>query len=318
MSMNNQRLLQKASLTLSDFGGDNAPLTVEQINTFLRLAITPQVMLPDVRTVMSNAASWQESKINFDERVMRLGTEGVRNREDDRISPDTGIVEIVTTLLRGEIPISDEVMEDQVERAGFGNTIMTMAAEAVGRDIEELMINGDTASTDSFLRGFDGWLKQANSGEGNRYNASGDGPDYQTIFNKLLTLLPDRYKRDKANMRFYVPTQLEEKYRDQLAQRGTALGDAILEGSRQLKYQEIPIKAVPLLNITSGTPDHSFVLLTHKQNLYAGYRRQVRLQNWYDPREGLYSFVISARVDAKVAHVPATSIATNVDVDTAS
>ena len=326
MSISNQRMLEKAALSLADFGGaGEAPLTIEQINTFLRLAITPQVMLNDVRTVMSNASKWQESKLNFDERILRVGTEGVRNVENDRVKPGTGIVEISTTLLRGEIPISDEVMEDQVERAGFGNTVMTMAAEAVGRDIEELMINASpnatqpgTNTADTFLRAglassSHGWFYQAQQGsDANVVDFNNEGPDYQTMFNRLLTALPDRYKREKANMRFYVPVQLEEKYRDQIAQRGTALGDAILEGSRALKYQEIPIVGVPLININGN--NETTVLLSHKNNLYAGYRRQVRLQNWYDPREGQYSFVVSTRVDAKVAHVPATAVGINVDV----
>ena len=322
MVLSNQRMLEKATLTLSDFGGTTtAPLTIEQVQTFLRLAITNQAILPDVRTVMANANKWQESKINFDERIMRPGTELTRLVEADRISPGTGLIEISTVLIRGEVPISDEVMEDQVERAGFGNTVMSMVAEGAGRDIEELLVNGDTsyssanASDQAWFQQLDGWLKQAQGAGGNVVDATNIGQDYQTVFNRLLTALPDRYKRDKANMRFYVPTQLEEKYRDQLAQRGTVGGDAWLEGARQLKYQEIPIHPVPLLGITSGSPDTTFVMLSHRLNLYAGYRRQIRMETWRDPREGGTSFIVTARVDAKLAHVPATAIATGVNVE---
>ena len=108
-------------------------------------------------------------------------------------------------------------MEDQVERAGFGDTIMAMVAEGVGRDIEELMIQADSDDTEighgegvgSYLRLFDGWIKQCLTTTGaNVVDSVNDGDDYQRIFNKLLTSLPDRYKRDVNNMRFYVPPSL--------------------------------------------------------------------------------------------------------------
>ncbi len=326
MGLTNQELLQKAVLSTADFGGaGEAPLTIEQVREFLRLAILPQTMLPDVRPVMSNANTWQESKINFDARIMRPGIEGERNVFSDRIKPGTGVVEIITSLLRGEVPITDETMEDQVEQAGFGDTIMAMVAEGAGRDVEELFIRGDTDDSfighgegvGSFLRLSDGWLKLAGTSAGfNLLDATSDGQDYQAIFRKLINLLPDRYKRDVQNMRFYVPLRLEEKYRDQLAARATAGGDAWLEGTRPLTYQSIRIMGVPNFPIdATTTPDTSFILLSHRMNLYAGWRRQIRMETFRDPREGLTSFIVTARVDAEVAHVPATAIANNVDVD---
>ena len=352
MTTLNRRMLEKATMTTGDFTGDASGgiLTIEQIETFLRLAITRQSMLPDVRTVMANANKWQENKINFDSRILRAGTEGTRLVDADRIRGVHGTIEISTTLLRGEVPISDEVMEDQVEREGFGNTIMTMVAEAAGRDVEDLLINGDTSiasagggtigdigigtaaaaagnvSDRAYYEVLDGWLKQALSGAGaNVINFATMGDDYQSLFTQMVVDMPDRYKRDKANMRFYVSDTLEEKYRDQLAQRGTVLGDKLLEGTQELKYQGIPIKGVPLMRINPGVVDtsadtvgtegnHSFVLLTHRQNLYAGFRRQIRMETWRDPREGGTSFVVTTRVDAKVAHVPATVLAHNVNV----
>jgi len=317
MALSNQELLQKAALTTADFGGaGEAPLTIEQVEEFLRLAITPQAMLPEVRTVKSNAATWQESKIEFGARIMKPGTESSRLAEGDRTKPTTGLVEIVTTLIRGEVPVSDEVLEDQVERAGFADKLMAMIAEAVGRDVEELFIQGDTTSGDSYLALKDGWLKLAENGSGaNVYAAAADAQDYQTIFNKLLTSLPDRFKRNIQDMRYFVPQRIVEKYRDILSARGTPLGDFALEGVRDLVYQGIKIIGVPLFPIVAGTPDTSKILLSHRMNLYAGYRREVRMETFRDPREGATSFVVSSRVCPQIAHVAATAIATGVNVE---
>ena len=301
MALSNEELLRKAAFTTGDLDGANeAPLSVEQVKAFLRLAITPQVMLPDVRTVTSLAAKWAESKIDFSQRVMRPGTEGERLAFSDRVKPGTDKVEISTTLIRGEVPISDEALEDQVEQAGFADTLVTMIADAVGRDVEDLMINGDTTSGEAYLALFDGWIELAN--DANTYAAAGDAQDYQEIMRNLLVSVGDKYKRDTANMRFYAPMRLVELYRDILAARGTPLGDLHLEGARELMYQGYKIVGVPLMKVTAGSPDVSDILFTHRQNLYAGWRRAIKLESFRDPREGATSFIVTARVDAKIGH----------------
>lgn len=316
MALGNDELLRKATLQTPDFDGvGEAPLTIQQVQEFLRIAILPQDMLPGVRTVTSNAALWQESKLDFAARILRPGTEGERLISGERVKPTTGIVEIVTVLVRGEVPVTDEVMEDQVERAGFSDTITTMVAEGAGRDIEELMIQGDTNSGDAYLALTNGWLVLAQGAGGNVVSVAASGQDYQSIFNEMLVNQPDRFKRNKQDQRFYVPKRLEEKYRDILAARGTPLGDLMLEGGRTLRYQEIEITGVSQFPITSANPDTAQILLTNRKNLYAGFRRNIRMETFRDPREGQTSFILTARVDPEIAVVESTVIATNVDVE---
>jgi hypothetical protein len=307
----NEELLQKATYTTDALVAQGTSLSIEQVTTFLRLAITPQVMLPDVRTVTSAAAKWQEAHIDFASRVLRPGTQGTRLADADRVNPQTEMVEIDTVLVRGEVPISDEVMEDNFEREGFGNTVMAMVAEASGRDIEDLMLNGDTSSGDAYYALTDGWVKRLQGTGSNVLTGSTYGDDYQSLFLALLQQLPAKYKLDKPNMRFYVPLMLEENYRASLAGRGTPLGDAILSGSQPLMFQDVAIVPVPLLNVNSS--NQGPVILAHRLNLYAGFHRQIRMETWRDPREGATSWVITARVAPNVGHVPATAIATNVN-----
>lgn len=311
MGIANEELLRKATFTTDALVAQGTSLSIEQVTTFLRLAITPQVMLPDVRTVTSAAAKWQEAHIDFADRVLRPGVQGARLADADRVQPQTEMIEIDTVLVRGEVPIADEVMEDNFEREGFGNTVMAMVAEASGRDIEDLMINGDTTSGDSFYALCNGWLKLCQTGGSSVVNGATYGDDYQALFLSMLQELPAKYKRDKPNMRFYVPLSLEENYRASLAARGTPLGDALLSGSQPLMFQDVAIVPVPLLNIsgTTGT-----VLLAHRLNLYAGFHRQIRMETWRDPREGATSWVITARVAPAVGHPAATVVATSVQV----
>lgn len=317
MALGNEELLRKATLTTGDFGGaGEAPLSVAQVREFIKLLSAKQVFLPDVRRVTSTANKWQESIVDFNGRITKPGTEATRLAEGERVKPTTGSVEISTVLLRAEVPISDEALEDNVAESGFANDLELMIADQFGTDVEELMVNGDTESADTYLAQIDGWLVQAEGASGHTLAASSFGKDYQTIFKRLLQSVPNRHKRNLVqDGRFYVPVTLEEEYRDILSSRGTPLGDVTLQGTGELRYQGIQIVGAPSIAVKSGSPDTSHVLLANRNNLYAGFRRSMTLETFRDPREGATSFVVTARVDAKVAVPDATAIAKEVNVE---
>jgi len=322
MAISNKELLEKATLVSTsgtDFGGEGqAPLSVEQVRDFIKLMAAEQVFLPDVRTVTSPAATWEESIVDFGERITHGGTQATRLEAEQRAKPSTGNVTITTTLLRAEVPVSDEVFEDNVAGEGFANDLEVLIADRFGFDVEELLVNGDTESEDAYLKLNDGWLKLAEGEAGNVVEAAGDGQDYQNIFKKLLQSIPDRFKRGlQQNGRYYVPIRLYESYIDQLADRGTSLGDFTLENQKDLRYQGIllkPAAVIPIVAGEEGAADTSKILLAQRQNLYAGYQRRMRMETFRDPREGATSFVVTARVDSEIAVPEATAIATEVDV----
>ncbi|KKK82455.1 hypothetical protein LCGC14_2803210 [marine sediment metagenome] len=315
--LSNKELLEKAALETDDFGGaGEARLTVEQAEAFIQIAIKEQAMLKDVRTVLNNAATWEENRLSFGRILKPASAAGVgeqgRLTDANRTQPTTGIVIMSTRLFRGEVLISDSVMEDNTEREGFSGTITSMIAEQCGLDVEDLFINGDTTSSDDFLAEIDGWLKLVRDYNGGSqiHDATAD-LTFQDTLKALLQNLPSQFKKDKANMRFYVLDTVEEAYRDVLSARGTPLGDLVLEGTKDLRYQGIAIHPVPLFPVDATSGD-SQVLLTHKRNLYAGWRRQIVLEPYRDPRDGGTSFIVSTRVDAEVGYEPAAVIATNV------
>jgi hypothetical protein len=60
----------------------------------------------------------------------------------------------------------------------------------------------------------------------------------------------------------------------------------------------------------NGSDAGDKVLLVHPKNLYIGFRRQVKMETFRDPREGGTSFVVSVRTDTKLGHIDASVIAT--------
>ncbi|MDP9302938.1 MAG: phage major capsid protein [Actinomycetota bacterium] len=316
-----QELLRKSILTVGngegsgDFGGPNqATLSIEQARTFIQLMTAGQSIVNDVRRVDSSAAKWTESKLDFAGRITRPGVEANRLDYTQRAKVITGVVEIDTDLLRAEVPISDEVFEDNVGGDSIRQPIETLIADRVGYDVEELFVQGDEDSTDPYLALQDGWLKRARNG-GQTVDAStfDSGRDYQAVFKALLKAIPQRFLRNlRTQGAYYVPLRLEIEWRDVLAGRGTALGDIMLTSDNALKYQGIKIVGAGTFEPEDDT--NASILLTNANNLYAGYHRGIKFETFRDPREGYMSYVVSARVGGNIAVPEACAIADGVDI----
>ena len=189
------------------------------------------------------------------------------------------------------------------------------------RDMEELFLYANADSTtkpafpkadeggDAFCENLggppphDGWLLLSE----HLIDKEGAQPDTAVdLFRELLDALPsqqlDRYAR--SEWRFYVNSSLERRYREELGERMTALGDRALFENAPVFYQGIPVVPVPSLRLETrdmvggGDSDIANVtdcLLVHPMNLVAGFRREVQVDVQYQPRKGLFELTLSAR-----------------------
>jgi HK97 family phage major capsid protein len=309
-----QHWLEKATWTTADI---TAPaggglLSPEQAKEFLRVVIEASVIMKEARTETSNSPKFEVPRISFGSRILRAGTEGARLADADRVKPTTGLVTLSTVLFRGEVPVSDELFEDNVEKEKVADTIVAMLAEAVSRDIEEIAIKSDTARTASELQVFDqldGIIKsiQSNTPSGQKKNMTGY-TTYTDVFSDMVAALPPRYRRNPTELRLYVPYAHLDGYQRSLAARGTGLGDQAISDNlaTKLAFRGIPVVGVPMLSgtdqINGSNVDYStFAILAHPQNIIFGFHRQVRIEQWRDPREGVTSFLPSVRFDVKIA-----------------
>ena len=159
----NRTLLEKADLALADLTAGGGILLPAQAQKFMRLLIKQSVLMQLATVVPMASPKHQLSKIKFGSRILRPGQEATALAAADRARPDLSFLELDARLFKAEVHLSDEVLEDNIERGELRQTILEMIAEAAGRDMEEVIINGDTASADPFLATMDGLLKQTTS-----------------------------------------------------------------------------------------------------------------------------------------------------------
>lgn len=307
----NRTLLEKADLAIADLTAGGGILLPAQSQKFMRLLIKQSVLMQMATVVPMPAPKYQVSKIKFGSRILRPGKEGVALALNERARPDVSFLELDAQLFKAEVHLSDEVLEDNIERGELRQTILEMIAEAAGRDMEEIVINGDKTSADPFLAVLDGVVKQSTS---HVVDAAG-GPLTKNILRDLLKSLPNEYLRDKKAMSYLTSVDADLEYRNGLAERATVGGDKFLEDDTPVLYSGVPVVPVPLFpdNLGAGN-SQTVALLCNPKNVHVGIWRQIRLETFRDVSAGVLRIVATLRFDVKYADENGTAKAVNIQL----
>jgi len=309
--LDNRTILEKADLALSDLTTGGGLLQPAQAQKFIRILIDESVILKQGTVVPMKSPKQLVEKIRFASRILRPGAEATALPAADRSRPDLTKTELDAQLFKAEVRLNNEVLEDSIERGELRQTIMQLMAEAISRDMDEVIIQGDTTSADLFLATLDGILKQATSNVVDAVNATTN----KTIFKDMLKSMPSEFLRNKRMLRFYTSVDSEIDYRDSLADRATPMGDRRLEQDDQVFYSGVPVVDVPLFpEDLGGGNDTTNVLLTDPKNINVGIWRNIRVETDKDISEGVLVIVATLRFDVKFAEETAVVKTINVKV----
>lgn len=306
----NKTILEKADMALSDLttGGLLVP---EQAQRFIRILIDEAKVMKLATVTPMKSHTQETNKIRFGNRILRAGAENTALAAADRAVPQTSKVQLVAKLFKAQVDLTYEVLEDSIEQETLKNTIMQLMGEAIARDLDEILVRGDTASADTFLAQFDGILKSATS---NIVNAGGVALTKSTL-RDMLKAMPSPFLRDKSALRFMTSVDAEIDYRDSLSNRFTATGDRALDGAAPVGYGGVPVMDVPLFpeNLGAGA-DETNVLLLDPKNVNVGIWRQIQIETDKDIQAGKVIIVVTLRADMKYMHEPAVVKANAVKV----
>ena len=309
----NSTLLRKADIAIADLQANGGELSPEQGAAFIRKLIKQPTLIRACRVVEMVSPQRKINKIGFGSRILRAATSAVAlgapsaSGLGGRAKPTTSQIQLNTKEQIAQVNIPYDVMEDNIERAttadnglpntgpaGLRQTIIDLIAERAALDMEELGLLGDTAYTNgadaddqAFLSQFDGWQKIAGAG-GHVYDAAGT-PISKAILKQGLKSMPSQYQRNKAALNHFVSVNNETEYRDTLADRGTALGDQMTQGTSPTYAFGSPVIPVALMPETNG-------LYTDPLNLIFGIQRQVSMEFDKDIAARVYLIVLTARI----------------------
>lgn len=258
--VNNKDALNKAissAVTLASAG----KLNPEQSDRFIDYVFDETVLKEIARTIrFRNEEAWIE-KIGIGRRAAVPAAEGVDPGIRRGVNQSRVVLKPVEVMVPTEI--TSTYLEHNVEGESAEEHILRMFARQLANDWELLCIHGNTGGilvfqdeildngnttevvVDTYLALFNGWLKQAENG--NVVDAEG-GTLSASIFRKALKAMPTKYKKDKSNLVWVVPTSLEEAWRERMSARATNLGDQSMQTQNRLTPFGIMMVPVPLMS----------------------------------------------------------------------
>jgi hypothetical protein len=312
----NRSILEKADMAIRDLQDGGGYLLPAQAQKFMRLLIKQSELMGMATVVPMSAPKQQLPKIKFGSRVLRAGKEATRLLESERAKPDFSYLELDAKLFKAEVDLSDETLEDSVERGELRQTIMDLLAERIGLDMEEVLVLGDTTSPDPFLAQLDGVLVQTVS---HVVDAAGQKLTKDILFDGVRAL-PSEYLRVKKSLAWLTSVDMELGYRNTLAERATVGGDKWLETDTPVLYSGIPLKPIPLFPENLPAPfvapaappagggvapvvpvprDRTTIILANPKNLQVGIWRKIRIETWRDISAGVLRVVATLRFDVR-------------------
>jgi hypothetical protein len=306
----NSQLIRKADMVVSDLTSNGGYLNPEQSNAFIRKLLAAPTMLAQVRRVTMASPIRKINKISFASRILQPGAGGTgvttlgTGDTTTRSAPTTEQIILQTHEVIAIVYLPYDVIEDNIEggnvgtfneggnppmAGGFRDTIVTLIAERTAIDLEEQGLQGDTNSSDPYLRQTDGFLKLIQS---NIVDAGGDTIS-RTILKNGMKTLPSQYRRNRASLSHFLSTEQEIDYRDTIANRETSLGDAQLQSTAPVYAAGSPVQGVPLMPGSTG-------FLTNPLNLIFGVQRDIMMETDKIIKDRMYIIVVTARIAIQI------------------
>lgn len=297
----------RADVTSSGLSTGGA-LPTEAADRFIEIAQNATPLLAACRRVTMKSKDFRIPKIVMNGRMLKAApAEGAAS--STRVAPTTSEITLNSKPYQLSVKITDEMLEDNVERGKFESTLMGLIAEKVGVDTEEIALASDTGSLDTDLALQNGWLARITS---NVVDAA-DANVSQEIFETAHSAVPMRFRRGKHV--WYVQEHAGEAWRKVISGRQTTLGDAAILNGQIPPAVGGPVTQVGNMPVTpagGGRPAVSKILFTDPKNLILGFWREVRMEVERVARESSNYIIVTARMAFAVEHEAAASITDNV------
>ena len=299
--------VQKADMALSDLTS-GGKLVNDQWKRFYLVAIKGQVVMGRVRNVKLTRETTDIPKMTtFGTQVLHPGTESQGLTAAQRVKPGFGNVQITSTEVVAQVDYPRYALKDQVEGPAFKNTMITYLALHVKRDMENLIINGDTTSANTLLALFDGLLAGASS---NVFAASGSLSSSMLASTRMT--MPSEFKQ-QPNLAYFTNEYAYDNLWTEYESRGTGFGDSKLtQGGTSLPFRGKQVYEVPQWPDDLGGGTDTNVLFLDPKNFIFGLHENMEMDSEYNIRERTWTVVITMRLGQAFEHEPAVVKTTGV------
>lgn len=317
-------------------------LTYAQADRFLDYMWDATVLGDLVRTRRMRAVEEEIDTIAVGARLVRGATEAVDTGEN--VQPTFGKLSITTKKYRLDWELSSESLEDNIEGEALEDHIARLMATQMGNDLEDIAINGDTASSIPGIGVDDGWRKRAVAGA-HVVDNKGGLLDRST-FNKALKAMPRKYMARRNGLRFFTGSnalqdwlfsfqQVEAGFVNPESAAAAGLangvrtdGNAGFIAGRPFGtiLQEVPLfledrdgdydadSGTSGVQLPSGSINHTDLWLTFPDNLIWGIKRDITVYREFKPKKDTIEYTVYTRQGVQIENLDAFVVVKNVRI----
>ncbi|HUX16500.1 MAG TPA: hypothetical protein VMW52_08500 [Phycisphaerae bacterium] len=260
MAKSNEELVAKASIVAADLASAGK-LNPKQADRFIDFIFDESILPSFARIERFTNEQLDIDKIGVGQRVAVSASEGIDPGLRRGVTHSKVTLEPKEIMLPTEI--SDTYKEHNLEGDGVEASILRIFARQLNNDLEELNIHGNTTGylaaqadmieggsaseyvEDSYLKLYNGFLTKAQGG--NVYDAGGAALS-AGLFRQMLSAMPNKFKRNRNLLKWLVPVEVDELWRERVASRATAMGDQALNSAGNLTPYGIEMIPVPLMD----------------------------------------------------------------------
>jgi len=308
--LGNVEILKKIEM-LSDqleAGGLMPPMVAKK---FIISAVESAPLLRMMRTVMMTEPEQKFPKLTIDGRVLHAAVESETPPSGQFVAPTTDEVSITTKEMVSVVPLSDTVLEDNVEGKALWNTVEVYMRKKIAVDVQENFTLGDITSADPDLALFDGLLRLITSN-----TVDGAGANWSVdLATQGMNAIPEAYyEQDEAQLRWLGSPKTERLYRKDLTDRESALGDLLLEKKTGSSPMGIPMVNIPKWPTTLTPGNYTKEVLINPKQFIGGWHRNIKVEFERKATARKTYMVISLRVGCNLEEELAASTVYNVKV----
>lgn len=272
MTMSNQQVIHKEAAMSSIRKDLNITLPQDQAYQFLIDTIANSSTLPKLQPLYRTSGTGNIDTLSVNSRKIR---------QHSKTHTPNGVGGITP----GQIPYNvrkvfwDEWIQDddvwynlQARGEDVEQTIIRMIQKQFGVDLQDLIFNGDTGTTNTdpdygFLSIVDGFVKKMK--QSTNVTDLADADPTLIDFTNHVQVLPEKYKNAHDDITWLMTRGTHDKLMSQATQRQTGFGDAVLQDGRLTRLGGYSIEVVA--NMQSG-----FAALTPLKNLKPVFTRELK------------------------------------------
>lgn len=275
-----------------------------QAKQFLKQTFDATPLMGAIRHETRTERKGEIDKIGVGRRLLRRKIE---NTDDGyRAKPKFGSIEYSCNPVRLPWEITEDTLRENIEGEGFETTVTNLMTTQIGVDTEDLIINGDEATSSEdpdydFLKLDDGVIKQVSTG-GHILDVTGASDMELEMFYKAVASIPNKY--NNGNLRWLMSPTRAQQWELFLLNKVINAGGVVPEA---LYKSPVAIPSMQVPNLADDT-----VILIDPKNITEVNTYTVKIRKDAASKEAIMKdkrfYVVHFDLDTLIEEMDATAI----------